>query len=66
VIPAPSSDSAPGVDEKRPAHAAPGADTGDRPERVCPNCGRILLERKCKLLCPNVECGYYMSCSDFY
>ena len=36
------------------------------PERVCPNCGRALLERKCKLLCPNLECGYYMSCSDFY
>jgi hypothetical protein len=37
-----------------------------RPERVCPNCGRELIERKCKLLCPNGECGYYMSCSDFY
>ena len=37
-----------------------------RPERVCPNCGRALLEQKCKLLCPNRQCGYYMSCSDFY
>jgi hypothetical protein len=37
-----------------------------RPERICPNCGAPLLERKCKLLCPNRECGYYMSCSDFY
>ena len=36
------------------------------PERICPNCGASLLERKCKLLCPNRECGYYMSCSDFY
>ncbi|MEO8432711.1 MAG: hypothetical protein ABI592_14470 [Acidobacteriota bacterium] len=36
------------------------------PERVCPNCGRTLLEQKCKLLCPNRQCGYYMSCSDFY
>jgi len=40
--------------------------SSQRPERVCPNCGRVLLERKCKLLCPSVECGYYMSCSDFY
>ena len=37
-----------------------------RPERVCPNCGAALLERKCKLLCPDASCGYYMSCSDFY
>jgi hypothetical protein len=36
-----------------------------RPERVCPNCGAALLERKCKLLCPEPACGYYMSCSDF-
>lgn len=36
------------------------------PERTCPNCGAPLIERKCKLLCPNRECGYYMSCSDFY
>jgi len=36
-----------------------------RPERVCPNCGAALIERKCKLLCPEPACGYYMSCSDF-
>ena len=37
-----------------------------RPERFCPNCGSVLLERKCKLLCPEPVCGYFMSCSDFY
>ncbi len=36
-----------------------------QPERVCPNCGAVLFERKCKLLCPEPACGYYMSCSDF-
>jgi hypothetical protein len=36
------------------------------PSRVCPNCGRALFEQKCKLLCPNRDCGYYLSCSDFY
>jgi hypothetical protein len=46
---------------KRPAEEAPEK----RPERICPNCGAALLERKCKLLCPDPACGYYMSCSDF-
>jgi hypothetical protein len=38
----------------------------NHPERVCPTCGATLLEKKCKLLCPDAACGYYMSCSDFY
>jgi len=36
------------------------------PSRTCPNCGAALFEQKCKLLCPNRSCGYYLSCSDFY
>lgn len=45
---------------------APPAKSDSEPSRTCPNCGAVLLEQKCKLLCPNRECGYYMSCSDFY
>ncbi len=45
----------------RPTHEEP-----PRPERVCPTCGALLIERKCKLLCPDPACGYYVSCSDFY
>ena len=37
-----------------------------RPERACPNCGALLMERQGKLICPDRACGYYMSCSDFY
>jgi hypothetical protein len=48
--------------EDRPEASSPAP----RPERVCPNCGAALLESKCKLLCPDPACGYYMSCSDFY
>jgi hypothetical protein len=36
------------------------------PERFCPNCGAELVERGCKLICPNRQCGYALSCSDFY
>ncbi len=48
------------------SYSPPEVPAPPRPERTCPNCGSALLERKCKLLCPNRECGYYMSCSDFY
>jgi hypothetical protein len=44
----------------------PASKPPSEPSRTCPNCGAPLLDRKCKLLCPNRECGYYMSCSDFY
>ena len=30
----------------------------------CPTCSTRLEQRKCKLFCP--QCGYYMSCADYY
>lgn len=36
----------------------------DEPMLYCPVCSTRLAERKCKLYCE--ECGYYMSCADYY
>ena len=45
-----------------------GLDTRTRsvpdPSSFCPNCSTHLVEQQCKLKCP--QCGYYLSCSDFY
>ena len=29
---------------------------------TCLQCGRVMDQRKCKLVC---ECGYFLSCSDY-
>jgi hypothetical protein len=30
---------------------------------TCANCGALMDEHKCKLIC---SCGYFASCSDYY
>ena len=46
----------------------PSAESSQRSDRepmlFCPVCSRRLAERKCKLYCE--QCGYYMSCADYY
>jgi hypothetical protein len=37
---------------------------GDEPMLYCPACNTRLTEFKCKLVCQ--QCGYYMSCADYY
>ncbi len=45
--------------------AAPALNASEQePMLFCPVCSRRLAERKCKLYCE--QCGYYMSCADYY
>jgi hypothetical protein len=36
----------------------------EHPCQVCPTCGCRLREQRCKLVC--TQCGYFMSCADYY
>jgi hypothetical protein len=51
------------MNESEPAPPA-GPKDEDEPMLYCPVCSMRLTERKCKLFCQ--QCGYYMSCADYY
>lgn len=56
----------PASDECAPIAAATSALADLDPGLVmtcCANCGAQMIDRKCKMIC---ECGYFLSCSDYY
>jgi hypothetical protein len=52
--------------DAKPDSGLPAQPDYNRVMRTCPVCSKELEERKCKLICTDPRCGYYMSCSDFY
>jgi hypothetical protein len=52
------------ADGSQQGNVASGAAAENEPMLYCPVCSRRLAERKCKLYCE--QCGYYMSCADYY
>jgi len=50
------------VAPQNPSAIAPQGD--EEPMLYCPVCSTRLAGHKCKLVCP--QCGYYMSCADYY
>ena len=41
-----------------------GKTDDNEPMLYCPVCSMRLTARKCKLICE--QCGYYLSCADYY
>jgi hypothetical protein len=50
--------------QTEPRASPSGPSIENEPMLYCPICSRRLTEIKCKLICE--QCGYYMSCADYY
>lgn len=52
------------VDDTRQRDPRPKLEPPPQVMQVCPNCSARLEQAHCKLVCP--QCGFFLSCSDFY
>jgi hypothetical protein len=59
---------APEFRENFPQSGAASATASDAPPehhcQICPTCSHRLTGHRCKLVC--TQCGYYLSCADYY
>jgi hypothetical protein len=49
----------------RPESLDPEKPTSENWWDYCPICNSRLLNQKCKYVCPNPQCNFFMSCSEF-
>jgi ribosomal protein S27AE len=47
-----------------PEFSRPAENRAVHVQQICPNCSQTLTGHHCKLVC--TQCGYYLSCSDYY
>jgi hypothetical protein len=62
----PESDEAERLAPVEPVNRTEDPRASDRAYRTCPACGAELADVGCRLRCPTPDCGYFLSCSDFY
>ena len=62
--PQPAASSFRNRDREGVAPKPPGTKESEEAMLYCPVCSTKLESRKCKLFC--TQCGYYMSCADYY
>jgi len=52
------------VNVSRDETAACDTSPAEHHSQICPTCSHRLTGHRCKLIC--TECGYYLSCADYY